>query len=56
MNEVAEQLAQLRRDGADRLDPVRFRYLESFAERLASGHRAPSQKHQEKLELLENVQ
>ena len=50
MSEVLTQLEALRQAGAHRRDPVRFAYLESFATRLAESRRAPSQKHQEKLE------
>jgi hypothetical protein len=50
MSEVLTQLAALRQAGAHHRDPVRFAYLESFATRLAESHRAPSQKHQKKLE------
>ena len=50
MSEVLAQLRALRQAGAHHHDPVRFAYLESFATRLAESRRAPSQKHQEKLE------
>ncbi|MBF5052176.1 DUF2894 domain-containing protein [Alloalcanivorax venustensis] len=50
MSEVLTQLEALRQKGAHHRDPVRFAYLESFATRLAESRRAPSQKHQEKLE------
>jgi len=50
MSEVLAQLRTLRQAGAHHRDPVRFAYLESFATRLAESRRAPSQKHQEKLE------
>ncbi|HEX5677450.1 MAG TPA: DUF2894 domain-containing protein [Alcanivorax sp.] len=50
MSEVRAQLDTLRQEGAHRHDPVRFAYLESFATRLAESRRAPSRKHQEKLE------
>ena len=50
MSEVLAQLEALRQEGAHHRDPVRFAYLESFATRLAESRRAPSQKHQEKLE------
>jgi hypothetical protein len=50
MSEVLAQLEALRQTGAHHRDPVRFAYLESFATRLAESRRAPSQKHQEKLE------
>lgn len=50
MSEVLAQLEALRQAGAHHRDPVRFAYLESFATRLAESRRAPSQKHQEKLE------
>lgn len=50
MSDVLAQLRTLRQDGAHHRDPVRFAYLESFATRLAESRRAPSQKHQEKLE------
>lgn len=50
MSEVLAQLDALRQEGAHHHDPVRFAYLESFATRLAGSRRAPSQKHQEKLE------
>ena len=50
MSDALTQLAALRQAGAHHRDPVRFAYLESFATRLAESHRAPSQKHQKKLE------
>lgn len=50
MSEVLAQLRTLRQEGAHHRDPVRFAYLESFATRLAESRRAPSQKHQKKLE------
>ncbi len=49
MSEVLAQLDALRQEGADRHDPVRFAYLESFATRLAKSRRC-SPKHQKKLE------
>lgn len=50
MSDVLAQLRALRQEGAHQRDPVRFAYLESFAARLAESRRAPSQKHQKKLE------
>ena len=50
MSDVLAQLRALRQEGAHQRNPVRFAYLESFAARLAESQRAPSQKHQKKLE------
>ncbi|KAF0805903.1 hypothetical protein A6D6_01959 [Alcanivorax xiamenensis] len=45
-----QRLARLRDDHADRYDPVRFRYLDTLAQRLAGSHRAPSPAQREKLQ------
>ncbi|MCU5783141.1 hypothetical protein MA04_02441 [Alcanivorax balearicus MACL04] len=45
-----ERLARLRDDHADRYDPVRFRYLEALARRMAESQRTPSPAQQDKLQ------
>lgn len=45
-----DRLARLRDDHADRYDPVRFRYLEALARRLAESPRAPTPAQQDKLQ------
>ncbi|MEQ9509421.1 MAG: DUF2894 domain-containing protein [Alloalcanivorax xenomutans] len=45
-----DRLARLRDDRADRYDPVRFRYLEALARRLAESPRAPTPAQQDKLQ------
>ncbi|WP_421722217.1 DUF2894 domain-containing protein [Alloalcanivorax xenomutans] len=45
-----DRLARLRDDRADRYDPVRFRYLEVLARRLAESPRAPTPAQQDKLQ------